>query len=379
MHKKLFVLYCLSLFILIAAQGIASAPGTNSSVPADTAHPIVKNTPDTALGADFDTLESDSSEDTTAPVPQTIDTTRHVFPGQKSIDTVFHAETPETTAADTSHHVPPPDTITVHREEKTRPRPFRYPGISEEQDRLARSMSERVFSFAWDDAERIAKKMRKLETRDSLPPLSLLLMVAERVIRIEHNEFPDNKMEDTLLAEIDKYSHLGVDLASRTRFSDSAATTNLLIAGGIKGLDATIELQRNIVQAAFNGLKAVRMLNRSVTLNPGITDAYLGLGIFYCALAKAPPVVREALHITGPITSLDKGLDCLRTCASRGHYTTGIAKLYLLEFLNPYLGNLAQEKETLFKSLQHEFPHNPMYVFLELDERLCFNPGLFLK
>jgi hypothetical protein len=111
-----------------------------------------------------------------------------------------------------------------------------------------------------------------------------------------------------------------------------------------------------------------------MALEPDIKDACLGQGIFYCALAKASPFIRGALNMMGHQVSLYKGLNCLRESAKSGRYTSILAKIYLVEFLTPYMENQAAEKRTIFRSLKSSFPDNPYFLFLELEENLCFHP-----
>jgi hypothetical protein len=151
----------------------------------------------------------------------------------------------------------------------------------------------------------------------------------------------------------------------------------LFIAGGIKGFIATLDIDRNPVNAALSGFAAHNLLGEAVALDTTLRDAYLGLGLFNCALAKAPLIVRGALSLIGNKVSLARGLDCLRRSAKGGCYTNDIARLYLIQFLSPYLGHEAGEKRALFRELQRAYPRNPYYLFIEGEEYLCFDPGMF--
>jgi hypothetical protein len=126
--------------------------------------------------------------------------------------------------------------------------------------------------------------------------------------------------------------------------------------------------------AAKEGFAALKILERLVATQPRMYDAHVGLGIFYCALSKAPGVVRATVNMVSKPGTLDQGLDYLRISARHGRYTAAFAKLYLIQFLSPYYGHLAQEKNRLFRSLERAYPSNPYFLFLELDESLCFHP-----
>lgn len=108
-------------------------------------------------------------------------------------------------------------------------------------------------------------------------------------------------------------------------------------------------------------------------------DAYLGLGIFHCTLAKAPDIIRKGLEFLGTESQMEEGIEYLRRCASDGRYSATAANLYLIRFLSPYYGHLAQEKFARLDTLQKRHPGNAYYAFLASDEALCFHPGLFFS
>lgn len=261
------------------------------------------------------------------------------------------------------------------RTEKSSSRnPEFYPGVSSEQDKYAKQIIRAFISLQWEEAQKASEKMQKIENRDHLPPLSYLLMVSGRVFRLQNGEYEDQNDYNRLTKEIYNLSQKGLQFSNPRNSPDSILSTNLLIYSGIKGFVATMKLSKNPLDAAMEGLSALRMLEKLIEIKPQIKDAYLGLGIFYCALAKAPGIIRGALNIGRRDINLDNGLEYLRTSASEGRYTSPIAKLYLIQFLSPYYGHLAVEKAGVFKSLQSEFSKNSYFVFLENEENLCFHP-----
>jgi hypothetical protein len=248
-----------------------------------------------------------------------------------------------------------------------------YPGVSSEQDKYARQIVRAFFSLQWDDAQRAAEKMQRIETRDHLPPLSYLLMVSGRVFRLQNGEYEDQKDYSQLLNEIYNLSQKGLKYSNPRNSPDSVLATNLLIYSGIKGFVATMKLSKNPIEAALEGLSALRILEKLIEIKPQVKDAYLGLGIFYCALSKAPGIIKSALNIGRRDITLNTGIEYLRISASQGRYTSPTAKLYLIQFLSPYYGHMVEEKYGVFKSLQSDFPKNPNFVFLENEENLCFH------
>jgi hypothetical protein len=252
-----------------------------------------------------------------------------------------------------------------------------YAGLSLEQDSLARQLLRAFMEYDWNGVEKAGKKMQRLEKKHHLPPLSWLLLVGTNVMRIQNGEYERGHDARTILKDIAKYSAKGIDLALPEAAPDSIRATMLFITGGIKGFIATLDIDRNPVNAALFGFAAHNLLAEAVTLDTALHDAYLGLGLFNCALAKAPLIVRGALAIIGKGVSLARGLDYLRRSASGGCYTNDIARLYLVQFLSPYLGHEAGEKRNIFGMLQRAYPRNPYYLFIEIEEYLCFDPGAF--
>jgi hypothetical protein len=248
-----------------------------------------------------------------------------------------------------------------------------FQGLSLEQDELAQNLLRSFCMFDWDGVERSGRKLQRLEKKKRLPPLSSLLLIGAGVFRIQNGEYESEREKKELLRDIEKLTDKGLELTDPDKAPDSLAAISLFLSGGIKGFVATLEIDRNPVSAALNGFSAVNLLHKAAELDSSMSDIYLGLGLFNCALAKASPLVRGALSIIGKEASLGKGLDYLRRSAYHGRYTNDIAKLYLIDFLSPYLGDQAKEKNMLFRQLQKTYPANPYFLFIELEENLCFH------
>jgi len=254
-----------------------------------------------------------------------------------------------------------------------------YPGISREQDKLALQFIHEVYSFNWDEADKVGLKMEKLETRNKLPPLSSLLMVSMRIVRIQNSEYGTDSIGLHIAQETDSLISAGLRKSELKKADSLSRPTYLFIYSGIEGFSATLKISKWPVDAAIEGLGALKKLERLIESDTVIKDAYLGLGIFYCALAKAPAFVRGALNMTGRDVSFEKGLDYLRISAYKGRYTTETAKQYLIQFLSPYLGHETIEKNKIFRSLEQQYPKNPFYLFHHVHEDVCFHPDVITR
>jgi hypothetical protein len=267
-----------------------------------------------------------------------------------------------------------PDSAGAGYADGVRPGPENlYPGVSPEQHLLARQMLDLFYDAEWDSADDAAKRLLRLEKKQRLPPLSALLMVGIRVLRILHGEYESDRVRKGLLREVDKIAARGLELADPDSNPDSCRATNLLITGGIQGFTASLEIDRNPINAAINGLSSLKSLKKAVEVDSMVYDAYLGVAMYNCVMSKAPALVRGALAVIGKKVSLEKGLEYMRVCAYGGRYTNEVALLCLIEFLSPYLGHEANEKQLILRTLQRRYPHNPYYTFLEIDEDLCFH------
>jgi hypothetical protein len=380
MKRSSTVLLVLSAMLFTAGLSRASprelhmdteSVGDSETIGEETALPDSDSViPDTATRSPEDTL---FGEDDTLPKAVSTDSTRHVDTAQHAelpIDSGQSAQRSDSIGVTVMNHdsTPPPPTVPV------RPA-WLYRGISLDQDAQARRMIGYLFNFDWNSVEKAGKKLQRIEKKGHLAPLSSLLMVGMMVFRIQNGEYEDDHAKKGLLRDIEKISQKGLELAIPEKAPDSLVAINLFITGGIKGFLATLEINKSPIDAARNGFAAHKLLENALLRDTSLSDAALGLGLFNCVLAKAPLLVRGALNLIGTDVSLERGLDFLRRSANRGCYTNDIAKLYLVRFLSPYWVSEVQEKNRILRSLESAYPANPYFVFLELEENLCFHPA----
>jgi hypothetical protein len=339
--------------------------------------------PDSGRASENDTVRASSYQpDSSAEDTGLIDSLHQVH----LFDTV-HAPATDTLQARTDTGILPGtlpslprDTFPPRPPEKIREAPppevrpaWLYPGLTMEQHTLATQMLSCFYNFDWNGADKAGKKLQRLEKKKQLPPLSYVLLIGMRVLRLQHGQFESDRERADLQQEIKKLAARGLELADPDRCPDSCRAVDQFIVGGINGFVATLDIESSPASAAFSGFAALRHLQKALSRDSSLYDAYLGMGLFNCIMAKAPFFVRSALSIIGKNVSFSRGLGYLRTCAYKGCYADEIARLYLTEFLSPYWGNEAAEKQNIFNSLEQNYPQNPYFVFLDLDENLCFH------
>lgn len=113
-----------------------------------------------------------------------------------------------------------------------------------------------------------------------------------------------------------------------------------LVEGATIGLMARWHTaNRNWSKAYFQGRRAIAALRRAKRINPQLTDANLGLGIFHYYVAKLPGVVR-ALAFLGSSGNPRKGLDELTEGVRSSYFSREacrfmLVKIYLKMERNP--------------------------------------------
>ena len=108
--------------------------------------------------------------------------------------------------------------------------------------------------------------------------------------------------------------------------NDARALMWLGAAWGYRGRWKVLE--RSWVAAARLGLKGYRYLQRAVKADPGLYDAYLGLGIYEYYADTMPSVIRllKALVVRG---NKKQGLAYIQTTLEKGKFSKTEAKIFI--------------------------------------------------
>lgn len=123
-------------------------------------------------------------------------------------------------------------------------------------------------------------------------------------------------------------------------------------------------LERSWVAAARLGLKGYRYLKRAVEADPGLYDAYLGLGIYEYYADTMPAVIRilKSLVVGG---DKKRGIGYIKLAMERGTFSKTEARLFLVGI---YSGPEKDYEEALrfARELRDDKPGNPYFSVLEL-------------
>ncbi|MDP7168402.1 MAG: hypothetical protein QF701_11750 [Nitrospinota bacterium] len=132
-----------------------------------------------------------------------------------------------------------------------------------------------------------------------------------------------------------------------------------LIAGltmGLLGMDAA--RRKSYVRAFVRSRRSKRYLERAVALDPGLEDAYYGLGLYYFWRVRAK-WLRQLAPLLGDTG--EKGLAFMRRAAWGGGWLRDLARIELVYSL--YAEKQYEEAGRLIDGIIADYPGQPHYLF----------------
>lgn len=141
---------------------------------------------------------------------------------------------------------------------------------------------------------------------------------------------------------------------------------NSLYEGFAYALKARLDgLRDHDLATARAGKKMRTLLLHSTELDPNLTDAYLGIGIYNYFVDTLPSIVKVLSVFIGlPGGSRTEGLQQLQLCANKGELGRPEAKFYLAKDYSRGSERQYDKSAHLFGELQKEFPNNPLWPML---------------
>jgi tetratricopeptide (TPR) repeat protein len=110
------------------------------------------------------------------------------------------------------------------------------------------------------------------------------------------------------------------------------------------------------------GKKMRALLLKSLALDPGLTDAYLGVGIYNYFVDTLSAIVKILRWFIGlPGGSRVEGLRQMQLAAEKGDLTRTEAKFYLAKDYSRQNERQYERSVKLFRELEREYPHNPLW------------------
>jgi tetratricopeptide (TPR) repeat protein len=138
---------------------------------------------------------------------------------------------------------------------------------------------------------------------------------------------------------------------------------NLLYEGMAYGLLARFYgLRDNDLPTARAGKKMRSILLQALSLDPNLTDAYLGLGIYNYFVDTLPTIVKMLRFLIGlPGGSRETGLEQLQSVASKGDLASGEAQFYLAKDFSRNSERQYEKSLSLFQELASKYPSNMLW------------------
>ena len=155
--------------------------------------------------------------------------------------------------------------------------------------------------------------------------------------------------------------------AERRRRQDPGDTDAMLvIASAYARLGMFEGVRGKMFAAARRSIKAIDLLNRAVGLEPGLYDAYFGLGMYDYLIAGHSTAARLAFKLLGgSFGNKKRGLERLQIAAERGTWSKSGARFFLALIYGKY--EVGQEQVALgwLEPLVEEYPDNQSYRGLQ--------------
>lgn len=183
--------------------------------------------------------------------------------------------------------------------------------------------------------------------------------------RLEYEHEESNPELDRLFQKLTEESLLKGKQWLKTHPGDSHAH---MCVGGMYGLRSRLSLmQHRWIRAYFDGRNAISHTRKAVALNPGLYDAYLGLGMYEYYAGTLSGVVRvlAKFFMRG---DPEKGIGYLKIAKEKGHFNATAAKLLLIEFFTQTGSRYSNPELALewSQELRAKYPYHPMIHFVEI-------------
>ncbi|MGD0922823.1 MAG: hypothetical protein ABSA70_13810 [Terriglobia bacterium] len=248
------------------------------------------------------------------------------------------------------------------------------PAVPQPQDDSElRVLGRRGLELMMDgDLDSAIRIFRDIQGRDPQSPLGYLLEADATWWRIYYatanlvdpdvfaaTDLPttpyDSHFKDLVNATITKSE-------SRIRAQQDVAR-NYLYQGMAYALRARLEgLRDRDLPTARAGKKMRALLLRALQLDPNLTDAYLGVGIYNYFVDTLSAIVKILSWLIGlPGGNRVEGLQQLQLTAEKGELTRAEAKFYLAKNYSRQNERQYARSLELFQQLAREYPHNPLW------------------
>jgi tetratricopeptide (TPR) repeat protein len=161
----------------------------------------------------------------------------------------------------------------------------------------------------------------------------------------------------------ESFAHTAIQKAEVRLQAKQDVARNLLYAGMTYGLLARYYgLRDNDLPTARAGKRMRALLLQALQLDPSLTDAYLGLGIYNYFVDTLPTIVKLLRFLIGlPGGNRELGIQQMETAARQGDLARGEAQFYLAKDYSRRSEQQYAKSLELFQELSAEYPTNLLW------------------
>ncbi len=191
------------------------------------------------------------------------------------------------------------------------------------------------------------------------PPETCALMRANALWwRIQLN--PNDRSSDQAFeSQIDRV----IDQVARWTEREPKRADAWFFLGAAYGLRVQFHaLRGERLAAARDGKRIKDALEQALTLDPGLQDAYFGIGLYHYYAGIAPSILKILSWLLGlPGGNREQGLQEMWRARNRGALLRGEAD-YQLQLIDLWYEHKPDEALTLLEGLHASYPHNPLFL-----------------
>lgn len=249
-------------------------------------------------------------------------------------------------------------------------------GVNPASDEEDRQYSARGLTLMMDgDLDGAVQVFQQIEQKDPDSPLGFVLEADATWWKIYYfsanlidpDVFDVANMEATPFdSHFDDLDNVAIHKAEARIHTQQDLARSQLYEGYAYALRARLEgLHDRDMPTARAGKRMRTHLLKALELNPNLTDAYLGIGIYNYFVDTLPGIVKFlSMFIMLPGGSRTQGLAQLRLCAEKGELGRPEAKFYLAKDYTRASEGQFEKSAALFGELRKEFPNNPLWRML---------------
>lgn len=220
-----------------------------------------------------------------------------------------------------------------------------------------------IYKMEFDDCEQTFQDLRRDYPDTPYPYFGL---AASSWARFEYQD------EESNLARHDEFERRVEEAIAKGKLwvkTHPDDAEGLVCVSGMYGLRSRLALMlHRWLRAYWDGMSALKLAYRAMSLNPQVYDVYTGLGMWDYYTDTLPNVIKILGRIVAIRGNAKRGIERLSLAADKGQFTAAAAKLALIELLQDRGGPSYDPGKGLrmIREIRERFPMNPLFQFVEV-------------